>query len=131
SGHQACLYSSLLYGLLELKELKDQLEDLLSKRFILYNVSPELNKVKVNNKYPLSCINYLFDYLQDASLFSKIDLRSDYHQLKVRASKVLKTTFRTRYGQYEFLVMSLDLTSSPVVFVKFINAVSNLIWTPL
>ncbi|WMV30284.1 hypothetical protein MTR67_023669 [Solanum verrucosum] len=103
----------------------DQLRDILSKGFILPSVSPwgapmlfvrkndgsmrmcidyrQLNKVKVKNKYPLPHIDNLFDRFQGAFLISKLDLRSDYHQLNIRASDILKTTFRTRYGYYEFL----------------------------
>ena len=99
----------------ELKELKEQLQDLLSKGFIRPSVSPwgapvlfvkkkdgtmemcidyiQLNKVTVKNKYPLPRIDDLFDLLQGASLFSKIDLRSGYHQLKIRASDIPKTAF--------------------------------------
>ena len=64
----------------------------------------ELNKVIVRNKYPLPWIDDLFDQLQDACVFSKIDLRSGYHQLRIRSEDVPKTVFQTRYGQYEFLV---------------------------
>ena len=67
----------------------------------------QLNMVTVKNKYSLPCIDDLFDQLQRASLFSKIDLRSGYHQLKIRASDIPKTVFRTRHRHYEFLVMSL------------------------
>ena len=65
----------------------------------------ELNKVTVRNKYPLHWIDDLFDQLQDACVFSKIDLRSGYHQLRIRSEDVPKIAFRTRYGHYEFLVM--------------------------
>ena len=129
----------------ELKELKDQLQDLLSKGFIRPSVSPwgapvlfvkkkdgtmrmcidyrQLNKVTVKNKYPLPRIDDLFDQLQGASLFSKIDLRSGYHQLKIRASDIPKTAFRTRYGHYEFLVMSFGLTNAPAAFMELMNGV--------
>ena len=129
----------------ELKELKEQLQDLLSKGFIRPSVSPwgapvlfvkkkdgsmrmcidyrHLNKVTIRNKYPIPRIDGLFDQLQGASLFSKIDLRSCYHQLKVRAEDIPKTAFRTRYGHYEFLVMSFGLTNAPAAFMDLMNGV--------
>ena len=77
----------------------------------------------MKNKYPLPRIDDLFDQLQGTSLFSKINLRSWYHQLKIRASDIPKTAFRTRYGHYEFLVMSFRLTNAPTSFMEMMNGV--------
>ncbi|KAA0033112.1 ty3-gypsy retrotransposon protein [Cucumis melo var. makuwa] len=129
----------------ELEELKVQLQELLDKGFIRPSVSPwgapvlfvkkkdrsmrlcidygELNKVTVKNKYPMPRIDDLFDQLQEAKVFSKIDLRSGYHQLRIKNSDVPKTTFRSRYGHYEFIVMSFGLTNAPGVFMDLMNIV--------
>ncbi|KAA0065652.1 ty3-gypsy retrotransposon protein [Cucumis melo var. makuwa] len=129
----------------ELKELKVQLQELLDKGFIRPSVSPwgapvlfvkkkdgsmrlcidyrELNKVTVKNRYPLPRIDDLFDQLQGATVFSKIDLRSGYHQLRIRDGDIPKTAFRSRYGHYEFVVMSFGLTNAPAVFMDLMNRV--------
>ncbi|KAL0554093.1 hypothetical protein IC582_008004 [Cucumis melo] len=129
----------------ELKELKVQLQELLDKGFIRPSVSPweapvlfvkkkdgsmrlcidyrELNKVTVKNRYPLPRIDDLFDQLQGATVFSKIDLRSGYHQLRIRDGDIPKTAFRSRYGHYEFVVMSFGLTNAPTVFMDSMNRV--------
>ncbi|KAL4014305.1 hypothetical protein IC575_026505 [Cucumis melo] len=129
----------------ELKELKVQLQELLDKGFIRPSVSPwgapilfvkkkdgsmclcidyrELNNVTVKNHYPLPRIKDLFDQLQGATVFSKIDLRSGYHQLRIRDSDIPKTAFRCRYGHYEFIMMSFDLTNAPAVFMDLMNKV--------
>ncbi|WMV32801.1 hypothetical protein MTR67_026186 [Solanum verrucosum] len=129
----------------ELKELKEQLRDLLKKGFIRPSQSPwgapvlfvkkkdgslrmcidyrQLNRVTIKNKYPLPRIDDLFDQLQGASHFSKIDLRSGYHQVKVRECDIPKTAFRTRYEHYEFVVMSFGLTNAPAIFMDLMNRI--------
>ncbi|GKC28175.1 putative reverse transcriptase domain-containing protein, partial [Tanacetum coccineum] len=123
----------------EMKELLDQLQELSDKGFIRPSSSPwgapvlfskkkygsfrmcidyqELNKVTVKNRYPLLRINDLFNQLQGSSIYSKIDLRSGYHQLRVREEDIPKTAFRTRYGHYEFQVMPFGLTNALAVFM--------------
>jgi hypothetical protein len=119
----------------KLAELKVQLNELLNKGYIHPTSSPwgcpalfvkkkeqslrlcvdyrPLNAVTVKNKYPLPCIDILFDQLASARVFSKVDLRSGYHQIKIRLEDVPKTVFLTRYGLYEYLVMSFGLTNVP------------------
>jgi hypothetical protein len=82
-----------------------------------------LNAVTIKNKYSLPRIDVLFDQLASVKVFSKIDLRSGYHQIKIQASDVPKTAFSTRYGLYEFLVMSLGLTNAPAYFMYLMNSV--------
>ncbi|KAA3483460.1 DNA/RNA polymerases superfamily protein [Gossypium australe] len=129
----------------ELVELKAQIQELLDRGFIRPNVSPwgapvlfvkkkdgtmqmcidyrQLNKLTIKNKYLLPRIDDLFDQLKGASVFSKIDLRSGYHQLRVREADIHKTVFRTCYGHYEFLVMSFGLTNAPAAFIDMMNRV--------
>ncbi|GJW12677.1 putative reverse transcriptase domain-containing protein [Tanacetum coccineum] len=129
----------------EMKELAEQLQELTDKGFIRPSSSPwgapvlfvkkkdgsfrmcidyrELNKLTVKNRYPLPRIDDLFDQLQGSSIYSKIDLRSGYHQLRVREEDIPKTAFRTRYGHYEFQVMSFGLTNAPAVFMDLMNRV--------
>ena len=83
----------------------------------------ELNKVSINNKYLLPRIDNLFDQLQSASVFSKIDLRSGYHQLRVKGEDVPETAFHTRYGHYEFLMLPFGLTNALKNFVDVMNLV--------
>ncbi|WVZ52246.1 LOW QUALITY PROTEIN: hypothetical protein U9M48_003328 [Paspalum notatum var. saurae] len=130
----------------ELKELKTQLQEHLDKGFIRPSSSPwgcpalfvekkdqggkrlcvdyrPLNAVTVKNKYPLPHIDILFDQLAGARVFSKIDLRSGYYQIKIREEDIPKTAFSTRYGLYEYLVMSFGLTNAPAFFMYMMNSV--------
>jgi hypothetical protein len=129
----------------ELAELKTQLQDLLEKGFIRPNSSPwgcpaifvkkedqtlrmsvdyrPLNEVMIKNKYPLPWIDILFDQLTGARVFSKIDLRSGYHQIRIRPEDIPKTAFTTQYGLFEYLVMSFGLTNAPAHFTYLMNSV--------
>ena len=82
-----------------------------------------LNEVTIKNKYPLPRINDLFDQLEGACVFSKIDLWSGYFQLKIREQDIPKTTFTTRYGLYEYTVMAFGLTNAPAYFMNMMNKV--------
>jgi hypothetical protein len=129
----------------ELAELKIQLKDLLDKGFIHSSSSPwgcpalfvskkdkglrlcvnyrPLNAVTIKNKYPLSCIDILFDQLAGAQVFSKINLCSGYHQIKIRDEDIPKTAFSMRYELYEYLVMSFGLINAPAHFMYLMNSV--------
>nr|GEW73781.1 putative reverse transcriptase domain-containing protein [Tanacetum cinerariifolium] len=129
----------------EMKELSDQLKKLANKGFMRPSSSPwrapvlfvkkkdgsfrmcidyrELNKLTVKDRYSLLRIDDLFDQLQGSSVYSKIDLRSGYHQLRVREEDISKTAFRTRYRHYEFQVMPFGLTNAPAMFMDLMNRV--------
>jgi hypothetical protein len=129
----------------ELAELKVQLNELMGKGFIRLSSSPwgcpalfvkkkdqslslcvdyrPLNAITIKNKYPLPRINILFDQLVGAEVFSKVDLRSGYHQIKIHPEDVPKTVFSTRYELFEYLVMLFGLTNAPAHFMYLMNSV--------
>jgi hypothetical protein len=82
-----------------------------------------LNKVTIKNKYPLPRIDDLFDQLKDTKIFSKLDIRYGYHQMRINEEDISKTTFRTRYGHYEFTMVSFGLSNTPAVFMCLMNGV--------
>ena len=82
-----------------------------------------MNKVTIKNKYPLSRVDDLFDQLREALVYSKIDLHTNYHQLIVREVDIPKMTFRTRYGHFEFIVMTFGLTNAPTAFMDLMHRV--------
>ena len=129
----------------ELQELKVQIQGLLDKGFIRSSTSPwgapvlfakkkdktlrlcidyrQLNRVTIKNRYPLPRIDDLFDQLRGAQMYSKIDLRTGYHQLRVRETDIPKTAFRTRYGHFEFTVMPFGLTNAPAAFMDLMHRI--------
>ena len=137
----------------ELQELRVQLQELLDKGFIRPGTSPwgapvlfakkkdktfrlcidyrQLNKVTIKNWYPLSMIDDLFDQLRGARVYSKIVLRTGYHQLRVIETDIPKTVFRTRYGHFEFSVMPFGLTNAPATFMDLMHRGFNPIWISL
>ncbi|GAU38281.1 hypothetical protein TSUD_119620 [Trifolium subterraneum] len=145
SGTQPVSMAPYRMSAAELRELKKQIEELLEKKFIRPSVSPwgapvllvkkkdgsmrlcvdyrQLNKVTIKNKYPLPRIDDLMDQLVGACVFSKIDLRSGYHQIRVKADDIQKTAFRTRYGHYEYSVMPFGVSNAPGVFMEYMNRI--------
>ena len=137
----------------QLQELKVQIQKLLGKGFIRPSTSPwgapvlfakkkdktlrlfidyrQLNRIMIKNRYSLSRIDDLFDQLRGARVYSKINLRTSDHQLRVRETNIPKTTFRTRYGHFEFTVMPFRLTNAPAAFIDLCIGYFNPIWISL
>jgi hypothetical protein len=127
----------------ELEELKTQIDELEEKGFIRESVSHwgtpvifvdktdggrrmcgdyrNLNNVTIKNKYRLPRIQYLFDQVKGAGVFSKIDLRSGYHHIKIKEEDILKTAFVSRYGHHEYLVVPFGLTNAPAIYIHEFN----------
>ena len=132
-------------ALVELQELRVQLQELLDKGVIRPSTSPwgapvllatkkdktlrlcidyrQLNRVVIKNTYPLPRIDDLFDQLRGARVYSKIDLRTGYHQLRVKDTDIPKTAFKTRYGHFEFTVMPFGLTNAPAAFMDLMHRI--------
>jgi hypothetical protein len=128
---------------MELKELKEQLQELLTQGFIRLSVSPwgalvlftkkkdgtlrmcidyrELNDMTIKNKYSLPRMDELFDQLQSAGCYSKLDLGQGYYQVKVKEEDIPKTAFNTMYGHFEFLIMPFGVTNAPTTFMDLMH----------
>ena len=132
-------------NILELNDLKLQLQELTNKHYVRSSVSPwgapvlfvkkkdctlclcidycQLNKMEIKNMYPLLRIDDLFDQICGVAIFSKIELRSGYHQVRIKDKDILKIAFRTRYGHYEFVVIPFGITNARVTFMCLMNNV--------